>query len=133
MISSFVLISAKNAEKLIRVEHIREIVPLMALQESSLDGRHFRGLINLRGEIIPIFDFDEGPIRLSKDRFILISETEDKNPIGVIVDDVHDIVGIENSDIVVRDIGSGRPEIFTLLNDRLVSVFDPKEIVHASA
>lgn len=129
-LNSYVLISATQQKKLISVSHIREIVPLMAIETGARRSRFFRGLINLRGEIIPVFDLEEGPVRFSPDRFILISDSEDGQPMGLIVDDVFDIVSVSPQDVVNRSLGEGRREVFTLIDDVLVSVFDPRTILH---
>ncbi|MDF1661720.1 MAG: chemotaxis protein CheW, partial [Planctomycetota bacterium] len=131
-VDSYVLVSITQSQKLISVEHIREIVPFMALEEKE-GGGSFRGLLNLRGEIIPIFDLDGGPLRRLPDRYILISVSDDGTPLGLIVDDVHDIISIEGAEIARRPIGGGRIELFTLLEENVVAVFDPREIIQNAA
>ena len=59
--------------------------------------------------------------------------SEEQSPIGVIVDEVHDIIAIEDSGIERRPVGGGRFESFTLLADDVVTVLDPRDIIQNAA
>lgn len=61
-----------------------------------------RGVINLRGSIIPIFDlrcrFGQGLTQAHKKNVVVILNISDRN-IGILVDAVSDIVAVESNDI----------------------------------
>lgn len=82
----------------IPLDYVREVVNMPVL--SSLPGapRHIRGLLNLRGEAIPVFDLmSRLSLRSSSaisDQLIVIAH-QDGHTLGVCVDDADDVVDIE--------------------------------------
>jgi len=126
----FILVSALGKRRLLRVAEVREIVPMMAFERADDDEGRYKGLINLRGEIIPIFELDACPVQLSTERYIVISESED-SPLGLLVDDVHDVVEIPASQVAVRSVGAGRSEAFARLDSAVIAVLSPGAVTLA--
>lgn len=64
---------------------------------------HYNGIINLRGEIIPIMSFRSrlniGVDTTTKDSRIIILNLEDDNLLGITVDEVTEVLNISSSEI----------------------------------
>lgn len=120
----FVIVSTSQRLSLVRLSDIREIVSLMAL--SQVDEQHgsCRGMANLRGEIIPVFDLTGPDAPLSPSRFILVSRAGE-HPIGLIVDEIHDVVSVPADQIAERPSGNGHSSFVARLDGRLLSVLEP--------
>jgi purine-binding chemotaxis protein CheW len=86
MPKQFVIVSVALRKRLIRLEEVREIVPLMALAE--VEGRRglCRGMVNLRGQMIPVFDLAGPDARLSPSRVIVVTRMSNEN-VGLLVDE----------------------------------------------
>ena len=131
MVSQFVMVSVAQHRRLVRVSDIQEIVSLMALTEVPEQKGLCRGVVNLRGEIIPVFDLSGPRARLSPSRFILMSPVNG-HTIGLIVDDVHDVVAVEAAQIATRPVGGGGSILVVRLEDALLSVLDPAEVLRGT-
>ena len=73
-----------------------------------------KGLINSRGEVVPILDirikFNTGPALYDVNTSIIIVITEDKRMVGIVVDLVDDTQKIDTSMLAsVSEMGSGIP------------------------
>lgn len=89
--------------------NIKEIIDYGALTEVPMMPAFVRGVINLRGSVVPIVDllarFGKGSTQIAKRTGIVIVETgesgdEGQQDIGVIVDAVNEVVDIASEDIV---------------------------------
>ena len=128
----FVLVISARRRKLVRASAIQEIVSLMAL--TPIDGApgSCRGLANLRGETIPVFDPEGRDALLSPSRFILVARV-DGAPVGLLVDDVHEVVVVPRDWLAAVPIGGGASVEAVRLGEDLVTVLDPADVVrHAS-
>ncbi|QGX65535.1 chemotaxis protein CheW [Bacillus sp. ms-22] len=86
----------------ISVEHIRSIEKVPYLQEVSNLPKEIKGLMSLRGEVIPVSDtgvmLHGKPLDVTDQSKILLFELDDQM-IGCIVSDAKDIIDIELSEI----------------------------------
>jgi chemotaxis signal transduction protein len=78
----------------------RELLPMPVLSPLPGAPRHVQGLLNLRGDVIPVFDLP-ARLGLSTDRaadeqFVLVAQSADR-VLGVAVDDADDVVEIEST------------------------------------
>jgi len=85
---------------------VREIIGLMDITTVPQTPDFVRGVINLRGKVIPIIDlrskFSMDSVEDTEQTCIIVVDfIEDKNPIqmGVIVDSVYEVLDINVSDI----------------------------------
>jgi twitching motility two-component system response regulator PilH len=82
----------------IPLDYVREVVCMPVLSQLPGAPRHIRGLLNLRGEAIPVFDLmSRLAVRSSSalcDQLIVIAH-QDGHTLGVCVDDADDVVSIE--------------------------------------
>lgn len=99
-----------------------------------------KGLINLRGEVVPILDirikFNTGEIIYDTNTSVIAVITEDKRMIGIIVDKVDDVQRIDISSLAaVSDMGSAIPSRYLkgyvrLDNNQMLVIMDIESVVH---
>jgi purine-binding chemotaxis protein CheW len=122
-----VRVSAGSQRWLVRVEDLREVVPMMALAPVAGQGGSCRGVLNLRGEPVPVFD-GEGPgAPLSPARLILVLR-ERGGLVGFIVDEVHEVVLVPEERLAPRPVGGGQTRRMALLGEELLTVLEPGEV-----
>jgi chemotaxis signal transduction protein len=94
---TFVLARIDTELRLLELTSVREIIAAMHLERPIGVGGKCRGLARLRGELIPVFDVSSGRDgALLVTQLIVIAQSY-SSPIGVVVDDVLDIVELEIS------------------------------------
>lgn len=99
-----------------------------------------KGLINLRGEVVPILDirikFNTGEIEYNDNTAVIAVITEDKRMIGIVVDKVDDVQKIDASTLSpVSDMGSAIPSRYLkgfvrLDNSKMLVIMDIEAVVH---
>jgi len=99
-----------------------------------------KGLINLRGEVVPILDirikFNTGVIEYNDNTAVIAVITEDKRMIGIVVDKVDDVQKIDASTLSpVSDMGSAIPSRYLkgfvrLDNSQMLVIMDIESVVH---
>lgn len=122
----FIVISAQRRRYLVRITDIQEIVSMMMLTPVDGQGGACRGMANLRGLIIPVFDLSGPTAPLSASRFILICRIAG-SPFGFIVDEVYDILRLPGESLSAQPIGGGRTLLLTRIDDELISVLEPPD------
>lgn len=128
----FVVVSWKSQRRLVRISDLAEILPLMTLEPVDGAGATCRGVANLRGEVIPVFDLAGPDAPLSASRFILISSVRGE-PVGLIVDEVHDVLTLPSEQLARRNLGAGPATTVARWGDELLTVIDPAEALPAHA
>ena len=98
-----------------------------------------KGLINLRGEVVPILDirikFNTGEIEYNDNTAVIAVITEDKRMIGIVVDKVDDVQRLDVNQLSpVSDMGSAIPSKylkgFVRLNDnKMLVIMDIETVV----
>ena len=90
----------------IPIRHIKEIIEYSELTEVPMMPRVIRGVINLRGSVVPVVDlsvrFGRRASQTGRRSCIVIIETDtdiSSQYIGVIVDAVNEVLEIDQSDI----------------------------------
>lgn len=99
-----------------------------------------KGLINLRGEVVPILDirikFNTGEIEYNDNTAVIAVITEDKRMIGIVVDKVDDVQRLDVNQLSpVSDMGSAIPSKylkgFVRLNDnKMLVIMDIETVVN---
>ncbi|TLS73081.1 purine-binding chemotaxis protein CheW [Aliarcobacter thereius] len=99
-----------------------------------------KGLINSRGEVVPILDirikFNTGPAIYDENTSIITVITEDKRMIGIVVDLVDDVQKIDTNTLApVAEMGSAIPakylKGYVRLNDnQMLVLMDIERVVH---
>jgi purine-binding chemotaxis protein CheW len=105
---SFLIAQVGPAQRLIELSTVREIVPAMQLAQPPGLAGGCRGVANVRGETIPVFDvaLREGPLEPAQ--LIVLTLTNQGGVIGVVVDDVLDLVQLTAAQLVAHPAGLGR-------------------------
>lgn len=106
MTQPFILVGSGVRRRPVRLSIVQEILSLMEQTPVEDLSGTCRGMANLRGEIMPIFDTMASDAQLSPSHSVLITRFADSS-IGLIVDDAHEAVG-----------------------DEMLAPLDPREILH---
>jgi purine-binding chemotaxis protein CheW len=85
---------------------IKEIIEYGSLTEIPMMPDFIRGVINLRGAVVPVIDlsvrFGRAPTQAARRTCIVIIEVKDENgkqDIGIVVDSVHEVLEIPSKEI----------------------------------
>ena len=91
------------------IEHIREIIEFGGLTEIPLMPSFLRGVINLRGAVVPVIDlavrFGRERMPIAKRTCIVIVEVEQADNmqlLGIIVDAVNEVLAVEGHQLESR-------------------------------
>ena len=82
----------------IEIRHVTEIVGIQKITEVPDMAEYVKGVINLRGSVIPVIDvrlrFSMGP-KDYNDRTCLIVVNVNDSPVGLVVDSVKEVISID--------------------------------------
>ncbi|MDF2592115.1 MAG: cheW4 [Clostridia bacterium] len=87
----------------IEIKYVTEIIGIQVITEVPELPEHIRGIINLRGKIIPVMDVRlrfKKPFREYNDRTCVIVVDIKDISVGLIVDSVSEVLNIPEQDIV---------------------------------
>lgn len=124
----------------IEVNHVISIERLQKITVVPGTAKFIKGLISLRGEILPIIDLKERlsfPQREQRDdNRILILKMGDIQA-GLIIDEATEVVDINSSDIecstnVIGDSNHNFVSGLTKLNDKLIILLDLEKILNSN-
>ncbi len=104
----FIVVKVGSENYGINIKYVDNIVRMQSITRVPSAQRYFRGIINLRGEVVPVMslrrrmelDDDE----FTKDSRIIILKVEESGVIGVVVDAVREVVTLGENQI--EDISS---------------------------
>ena len=134
--SQYVTFSVDDRSYGIEITKVREIKGWSEPTELPNSPHAMRGVLNLRGVIVPIFDlraqFGEG-ITDAREEHVVIIVTLGERLIGVLVDAVSDILALEPSEILpvpATERGADHHFLSGLVsrNDRLVALLKLEEL-----
>lgn len=101
----------------IGIEHVTEIIGILPITEVPELPEFIKGIINLRGRIIPVMDMRirfKMPYEDYNERTCIVVVDMQEHAVGLIVDSVSEVINIADHDIVeqpVLGIGSGNQYI----------------------
>ena len=130
--TQFIVVKFDHEQYGINIPHIQNIVRMIRITRVPNAPSYIRGVINLRGEIIPVMSvrdkFDLKPDEYSNSTRIIIVKV-DGHAIGLIVDEVLEVIQLSDEQVekIVRDsaddkakyvyaVGKLGKELVTLLN-----------------
>jgi purine-binding chemotaxis protein CheW len=129
----YIVVKIGNEQYGINIQYIDNIVRNQRITRVPKAQRYFKGVINLRGEIIPVMS-----VRLKlgladdeyddKTRIIIVKI--DSASVGVIVDQVKEVVTLGHDDIekvnrtAIDDVASGYINAIGKSNNELISLLD---------
>jgi len=140
----YIVVNIGNEQYGIDIKYVDNIVRMQRITRVPRAQSYFKGVINLRGEIIPVMSirlkFGLEADTYSNATRIIIIKLEPQYSIGVIVDEVKEVVALDENSIekvtnsAVEDkngylsgIGKHKDELISLLN--ISAVIIEKEII----
>ncbi len=110
----YIVVKLGNEQYGIDIQYIDNIVRMQRITRVPKAQPYFKGVINLRGEVIPVmslrlkFDLDADEIT-GKTR-ILIIKPDAQSSVGIVVDEVKEVLTLENEmiDKVSKDVNDER-------------------------
>ncbi len=137
---TFILGSMKYAIELPKIREILTYPDLITTLPNTSDW--VKGLINLRGEVVPILDtrirFGTSEAVYDENTAVIAIITEDKRMIGIVVDKVDDVQRIDTNQLSpVSDMGSAIPTRYLkgylrMENSEMLVVMDIESVIHKS-
>ncbi|WP_066720286.1 chemotaxis protein CheW [Clostridium sp. Marseille-P299] len=104
----YIVIKLGNEQYGINIAYIDNIVRMQRITRVPKAQPYFKGVINIRGEIIPVMSlrlkFDLEPDEITNATRIIIIKLEPQAAIGFIVDEVKEVITLEDENI---DFNSG--------------------------
>jgi len=135
---TFILGEMKYAVELPKIREILTYPELITTLPNTNDW--VKGLINLRGEVVPILDirikFRTGEAKYDENTAVIAVITDDNRMLGLVVDKVDDVQKLDNSSLYpVSDMGSGIPAKYLkgfvrLENNQMLVIMDIETVVH---
>lgn len=99
----YMLFMINNQKYALSSKYITEIIEILPITKVPFLPEYMRGIINLRSTIIPVMDarmrFGMNPIEYSERTCVVIIEN-DTNKIGLIVDEVNEVLTIPSEKIM---------------------------------
>ena len=125
-----------SEEYALPIRHVHEIIRYTEPRSVGADTGWVRGVISLRGKIIPVYDL---AVRLglatgqtAPGGKIVIVETA-ADMAGVVVDDVEEVLTVDEAQLDAVPAAGGAPiEAVAHVDDRLVILLDPEGIFAAA-
>jgi len=120
----------------LNISHVKEIIATMKITAVPKTPEHIKGVINLRGSVIPVVDvrlkFSLKEKEHDLNTAIIISEIDGVS-IGFIVDCVEDVLSINNDDLKQppkfgENVDTSFIEKIAEVGDSVVMILDLKEI-----
>ena len=135
---TFILGSMKYAIELPKIREILTYPELITILPNTSDW--VKGLINLRGEVVPILDtrirFETGEAVYDDNTAVIAIITEDKRMVGIVVDKVDDVQKIDLNDLSpVSDMGSAIPSRYLkgflrMENNEMLVIMNIESVIH---
>lgn len=99
----YIVVNLGNEHYGIDINYIDNIVRMQNITRVPKSQEYFKGVINLRGEVIPVMSlrlrFELEPDEYTKQTRILILKPEAHGTIGIIVDAVKEVLTLQTDDI----------------------------------
>lgn len=129
----YIVVKLGDEQYGIDIRHVDNIVRMQKITRVPKVQSYFKGIINLRGEVVPVMSI-RTKMGLMEDEFttatrIIILKIEEQGSIGIVVDEVKEVVTLNTSEIdkVAHDV---KDEKATFINgvgkngEELISLFD---------
>lgn len=134
----YIVVKLGNEQFGIDIQYVDNIVRMQRITRVPKAQTYFKGVINIRGEIIPVMSlrlkFGLKADEITNATRILIIKLEPQSAIGIIVDEVKEVVTLSEEDI--DKVGSGDSEVRTQYlsgvgkhGDGLITVLNIAEVI----
>ncbi len=102
----YIVINVGNEQFGIDIKYVDNIVRMQRITRVPKAQPYFNGVINIRGEIIPVMSlrvkFELEPDEFTSKTRILIIKLEPQSAVGIIVDEVKNVITLSEEDIDVN-------------------------------
>lgn len=100
----YIIIYLNNMPHAIEIKYIESIIVMQNITRIPKAQSYFKGVINLRGDIVPVMSLRlrlkmEECDHTNSTRIIILKTEEHAAPVGIIVDAVKEVISLDNSDI----------------------------------
>jgi purine-binding chemotaxis protein CheW len=99
----YIVVTLGNEQFGINIQYVDNIVRMQRITRVPKAQPYFKGVINIRGEIIPVMSlrlkFGLGQDEIANATRILIIKLEPQSAIGIIVDEVKEVVTIDDESV----------------------------------
>ena len=136
MTQQLVVFALGHEEYALPIQQVQEIIRYSEPRAVSSAEPWIRGVISLRGKIVPVFDLG---LRLGvhaepgEDQKIVIVETS-SGTAGVVVDEVEEVLTVDADQLdEVPGAGSDAIDAIAKIDDRLVVLLNPDRLLGAAA
>lgn len=137
--TQYIVINIGDEQYGIDIKFVENIVRMQSITRVPNVQEYFKGVINLRGEVVPVMSLRR-KLQLDDDEItnntrIIIIKLENNAPIGVIVDEVNEVVTLENSSVDSVARSSSQRDETTYINgigktgDTLISLLDLNMVI----
>ncbi len=137
----YIVVTLGGEHYCIDCSFVYNIVRLSSITRVPKAPEHYKGVINLRGEVVPVMSI-RMKMGLEDDQFtnstrIIILKLEELGYLGIIVDSVNEVVTLGESDID-RNVSNMKETKGNFINgigkdgDRLISIFDIDKVAGES-
>ena len=129
----YIVITFGNEQYGIDISYVDNIVRMQKITRVPKAQPYFKGVINLRGEVVPVMSLRLNDVFTNTSRIIIL-KIEQKGVLGIIVDEVKEVVtlGSEEIDKVAhnpKDVKSTFINGIGKNGDDLISLFDISSVV----
>lgn len=137
-VTQFIVTKIGNEQYGIDIKYVDNIVRMTKITRVPKAPHYYKGVINLRGEIIPVMSlrlkFDLEEIPETKDFRIIIIRTDKSNPVGVVVDSVSEVVSLdeEHMEKTTVDSNDSRMQYIATIGryeDTLISIVNVENLI----
>ena len=134
----YIVVRVGNEQFGIDIKHIENIVRMQRITRVPKVQNYFKGVINLRGDIVPVMSlrmkFGLESEDYTNTTRVIILKPEGKEVIGIIVDEVKEVVTLEDSQIDKVTYTPANDNYQYLVgigkyNDSLISILNVQSIV----
>jgi len=135
----FIVISVGDEQYGIDIKYVDNILRMQNITRVPDVQAFFKGVINLRGEVVPVMSIRlkmglEEEVITQKSRIIII-KLENNAPIGVVVDEVREVVTLDETNIDLIPKSSSKNEVSFItgvgkIGDNLISLLDLSTIIN---
>ncbi len=140
VLKQFVVVNLGVEQYGINIQYVQNIIRMMNITRVPKAKNYIKGVVNLRGEIIPVmsvrlkFNLDDD--EFSNDTRIIFVEV-DGNEIGLIVDEVKEVIQLSVNDIDVFNQDAGEEKdtyVYGVgkVGDALVTLLNIEELIRVN-
>lgn len=129
---SFLVATIGRKRSLLELARVREIVPAMTLARPDGVAGGCRGIANVRGDALPVFDLERRDGALDPAQLIIVAITDHGDSVGIVVDDVTDVVELASDRVRSHPAGQGRYVRSAEWGGAILSVLSPREVIDAA-